>query len=132
MAVKKPETVYGGPYSQESDAITLESAKKSPNYSHLISGWKTVSQGALDFIASLENPVAPEDGPFIENVKVDYDKEDNYIPETKAFDRDSKTLEEGEGTLVKDTDGTNENGAGEVPTPKDVAEGQTEVDLDKL
>jgi hypothetical protein len=140
MSVKKPETVYGGPYAQESDAITAESLKKKPDYERLISGWKTVSQGALDFIASQphKEPEAPE-GPFVENVKIDYDKEDTYIPETKEFDRDSKTLEEGEGTLVKDTDADNENGAGgdEIPTPKEVAEsdavkGQTEVNLDEL
>lgn len=130
MALKKPTTVYGGPYSQESDAITLESSKKKPNYDQLISGWKTVSQGALDYIASLESPVEREEGPFVDNVKIDYDKVDNTIPATADFDRDREKL--GEGDLVEDSDKTNTNGAGEVPTPKDVAEGQLEVDLDKL
>ena len=137
MSVKKPETVYGGPYSQETDAIVEESLKKKPDYEKLISGWKTVSQGALDFIASQphKEPESPE-GPFVENVKIEYDKEDTDIPETASFDRDRKTLEEGEGTLVTDSDTENTNGAGGdgIPTPKEVAEvtGQTEVDLDKL
>lgn len=130
--MKQPTIVYGGPYAHETDAITLESSQEKPNYDRLISEWNTISQGAHDYITSLKNPVDPIVGVFVENVKVDYDKVDNTIPETYDFDRDRKTL--GDGNLVEDTDQTNTNGAGgdEIPTPKDVAEGQTEVDLDKL
>lgn len=65
---KKPEIIYGGPYAVESDAITLESAKEKPDYDGLISGWKSISQGAYDYIQSLKEPVEVS-GPFVENVK---------------------------------------------------------------
>ena len=120
MAVKKPSVVYGGPYSQESDAITLESAQEKPDYDNLISGWKTISQGAVDYIASLKKPAKEKDGPFINNVVIDYDKVDNTLPEVKDFDRDREKVSDDD--LIEDTDKENTNGAGT----------QTEVDLDDL
>lgn len=78
--MSKPVIVYGGPYAHETDDITLESSKETPNYDELISGWKTISQGAHDYIEALKNPVAPEPGPFTNNVVVDYDKVDETIP----------------------------------------------------
>lgn len=99
----KPAIIYGGPYAHESDAITAESAKKHPNYDQLISGWKSISQGASDYIHSLKNPVNPEPGEFMPNVVVDYEKVDEIIPAVEDFDN-AKT-----------------------PEPK-----QTEVDLENL
>jgi hypothetical protein len=116
---KKPTVVYGGPYADETDAITLESSKETPDYDGLISDWKTVSQGAVDYIASLKKPLVIPVGVFVNNVEVDYDKVDNTLPKTADFDRDRETL--GEGDLVEDTDKTNTNGAG-----------QSEIDLENL
>lgn len=70
MAVKKPTVVYGGPYATETDPITFESSKENPDYDGLISGWKTISQGAVDYIASLKKPEPVTDGVFVQNASL--------------------------------------------------------------
>jgi len=125
----KPVAVYGGPYAHETDEITLESSKETPDYDSLISGWKTISQGALDYIESLKHPVDPKTGTFVTNVVVNYDKEDGTTPEVADFDRDRKTLGNGELVEPAPEGATNpENNAGEDTK----VENQTEIDLDKL
>lgn len=65
----KPKIVYGGPFSHEADAINRESTKDTPDYTELVSEWKTISQGAHDYIESLKAPEEVKAGPFVENVK---------------------------------------------------------------
>lgn len=67
---KKPTVVYGGPYAGETDPITFESSKEKPDYDGLISEWKTISQGAVDYIASLKKPEPVKDGVFVQNASL--------------------------------------------------------------
>lgn len=145
MPYKEPVIVYGGPYAHETDAITLESSQEKPNYDRLISEWNIISQGAHDYIESLKRPVAPNVGPFTENVVIDYDKRDDRIPAVADFDRDRETLGQGELKEEAPEGATNpENSADEstkgpkpsdVPVSESVKNGEVkpvEVDLDKL
>lgn len=74
--LRVPPMVYGGPYNQESSAITLESTKETPDYDTLVSSWKTISQGAVAFINDLKNPKPIKDGPFVNNAVFVYEKSD--------------------------------------------------------
>lgn len=74
--LRVPPMVYGGPYNQESSAITVESTKDEPDYDTLVSSWKTISQGAVAFINDLKNPKPIKPGPFVENAVVYYEKSD--------------------------------------------------------
>jgi hypothetical protein len=94
-----PETIYGGPYEHESAAITEESQKKKPNYERLIRGWNTITQGALAYIDSLENPVEPKSGKFSENSRISKEEAENppvppvtlYVtPDEDIIDQDYK------------------------------------------
>lgn len=84
----KPVAIYGGPYAHEVESIKEESERKKPNYEKLISGWKSISQGALDYIEDLKNPANALDGNFSENSVIDYENFDTYIPKVYDFDRD--------------------------------------------
>ncbi len=86
----KAKVVYGGPYSQETDAITLESSKEKPDYTALTSDWKTISQGALDYIQSLIHPEKPKDGPFVNNAV--FKEEEPVEEEKKSNDVDLDKL----------------------------------------
>lgn len=115
----KAKVVYGGPYSQESDAITTESTKENPDYTQLTADWKTISQGALDYIQSLIKPKTPKPGPFVNNAVIDYENEKTLdIPDVADFDRDREKL--GLGDLLED-----------APV-EDKEEKSNDVDLDKL
>ena len=117
MSYKKPVAIYGGPYAHETDEITLESSKEKPNYDRLISDWKSISQGALDYIESLKQPLEDPIGKFVNNVEIDYSQVDNTIPETRDFDRDKVA---GKPAAVED-----------APEPQ-TDPNQSEIDLDKL
>lgn len=90
----EPQVIYGGPYASESDAIKAESTKKRPNYAKLTEKWPTISQGALDYINDLKHPSKPLEGEFSQNVVIDYDQEDTYIPEVADFDQYKEKAEE--------------------------------------
>lgn len=74
--------IYGGPYAHESEAIIAESQKKKPNFDKLISGWNTITQGALDAIENVKNPPEPFSGTFSKNV-VNVDEEE--VPEVSLY-----------------------------------------------
>ena len=137
MPHAKPAVIYGGPYAHETDEITLESSKEKPNYDKLISGWKTISQGAMDYIATLKRPEDIRVGPFTENVVIDYDKRDDRIPDVADFDRDRKALELGDLLEDAPVNSTVPENAADEDTKTDGFQEQsenhqTEVDLDNL
>lgn len=88
-------SVYGGPYSHETDAIRDErirasAAGEEPNFDKLFEGVE-LSDGAIQVLKDIENPPEPVVGPFVENVK-DLNVEEEAAPEVAA--KESKSGED--------------------------------------
>jgi len=81
---KQTKVVYGGPYADETAAITAESQKEKPNFDELTKEWKTISNGALAYIEQVQLPIKAPVGVFIENVKFE-EKEEVEIPAVVPF-----------------------------------------------
>lgn len=79
-----PDIVYGGPYANEADAITKESLKENPDFAELTKDWKTISQGAKDYIEQVQKPVEKREGVFISNY-VEDEKEEVEVPAVVPF-----------------------------------------------
>lgn len=76
--------VYGGPFSDETDAITREiniakQMKRKPNFDAVVKDWETISQGALDFIKVEGQPDETQPvGVVYQNVLFETDPEPVY------------------------------------------------------
>jgi hypothetical protein len=111
---KQTKVVYGGPYADETAAITAESQKEKPNFDELTKEWKTISNGALAYIEQVQLPIKAPVGKFIQNVK-EVKTEEVEIPAVVPFITPDEEV-------IKD-DATNET----VPEKKE--ETQTEESL---
>lgn len=116
-----PDVVYGGPYANEADAITKESLKENPDFAELTKDWKTISQGAKDYIEQVQKPVEKPEGVFITNY-VEDEKEEVEVPAVVPFVTPDEE--------VTDPDATNETVPDSVPA-EDTEEDKSQEEFDK-
>ncbi len=92
MTTKGPKEIYGGPYAAEAKAINAEAEKEEPDFDGLISGWKTITYGALQHIETLKNPEPAYVGPFSANFKEAEEAKPETADSKKSADVDLDKL----------------------------------------
>lgn len=84
-----PKSVYGGPYADESAAITAESLKEKPDYDALVKDWNTLSEGAEAYIQKLCDGIESPVGEFVRNVVfIEQPTEGIISPSPEAIEED--------------------------------------------
>lgn len=101
-----PDIVYGGPYADESAAITKESQKENPNFAELTKDWKTISQGAVNYIEQVQKPIEKPVGTFISNVQEE--EKEVEIPAVVPFTAPDEVASDPDATVSTAPEETSE------------------------
>jgi hypothetical protein len=91
MAISDLPVVYGGPFADETDALQQEInvakvEERRPNFSKITANWESISAGTKKWLKEREDFIVVEPEPIVENVVIDYDKQDNFVPAVEDTD----------------------------------------------